>query len=219
MGPLTLAAIGGVLTLDETSVGQFMVSQPLVAGAVTGWLVGQPEVGITAGLILQLFYMARFRVGAARFPEGGSAAMTAAVTGAAIPEPSGLALGVCAGLVIGELGGATVSILRRINTRLAPDGSLGSLRPAEVERFHLLAIGCDFVRGFLVTLLGVSAGPLLATLLAPRWPLDSTETLALLLLVAAAPLGVSWRSLGRGGSQTVLLAVGVVLGLVVGVLT
>lgn len=33
-----IALLGGGLALDATSVGQFMLSRPLVAGALTGWM-------------------------------------------------------------------------------------------------------------------------------------------------------------------------------------
>ena len=39
-GNLALSAMGGAISLDGTSAGQFMVSRPLVAATLAGWIVG-----------------------------------------------------------------------------------------------------------------------------------------------------------------------------------
>ncbi|MED5200176.1 MAG: hypothetical protein VYB51_10255 [Gemmatimonadota bacterium] len=43
---MSLAILGGLLALDATSVGQFMISRPLVAGTLAGWWLGDPGVGL-----------------------------------------------------------------------------------------------------------------------------------------------------------------------------
>ena len=52
MDMLKVTALGGLLGLDATGVGQFMVSRPLVAGALTGWLLGDVALGVTIGVVL-----------------------------------------------------------------------------------------------------------------------------------------------------------------------
>ena len=55
---LMIAAMwAGVISLDFTACGPFMVSQPLVCGPVFGWLVGQTAVGVIIGGIVQLLWM------------------------------------------------------------------------------------------------------------------------------------------------------------------
>ena len=49
-----VALLGGVLALDGTSVGQFMLSRPVVAGALTGWMLGDPALGLLIGTLLEL---------------------------------------------------------------------------------------------------------------------------------------------------------------------
>ena len=70
-----LALLGGVLGLDATAVGQFMVSRPLVAGWIAGWMAGEPAMGITVGAILELFLLVSVPSGGARYPEGSTAAV------------------------------------------------------------------------------------------------------------------------------------------------
>jgi mannose/fructose/N-acetylgalactosamine-specific phosphotransferase system component IIC len=59
MTPLLLraAAWAGVISLDITAIGPFMVSQPLVAGPIFGWLMGNVLAGVIIGGIVQLVWM------------------------------------------------------------------------------------------------------------------------------------------------------------------
>jgi mannose/fructose/N-acetylgalactosamine-specific phosphotransferase system component IIC len=55
---LLIAAMwAGVISLDFTACGPFMVSQPLVCGPVFGWLMGQTAIGVIVGGIVQLLWM------------------------------------------------------------------------------------------------------------------------------------------------------------------
>ena len=54
---LPLVLLGGVLALDATSVGQFMFSRPLVAGALAGWVVGDAALGLSVGVVLELYLL------------------------------------------------------------------------------------------------------------------------------------------------------------------
>jgi len=44
-----------VVGLDLVSVPQAMLSRPLVAGTVAGWLAGDLEAGLAVGVLLELF--------------------------------------------------------------------------------------------------------------------------------------------------------------------
>jgi mannose/fructose/N-acetylgalactosamine-specific phosphotransferase system component IIC len=59
---------GGVAAADATAFGQVMVSQPLVAAAVLGWLWGDLPLAIGTGALLQLLAAASLPLGA-RTPE------------------------------------------------------------------------------------------------------------------------------------------------------
>jgi mannose/fructose/N-acetylgalactosamine-specific phosphotransferase system component IIC len=57
-GALWRAAFwAGLISLDITGFGPWMVSQPLVAGPIFGWLMGQVKVGVVIGGITQLLWM------------------------------------------------------------------------------------------------------------------------------------------------------------------
>lgn len=191
---LLLSLLGGALALDGTSVGQFMVSRPLVAGPLAGWLLGDPFMGLAVGALLETYLLVSFPSGGARFPEGATAAVVAvaSVTGA---DPLGaLPLGVAVGLLWGQVGGLSVSALRRLNGRLVPEPE--GLRPERVAAFHTGAIALDGLRGALLTLLGVLAGRWAVGLLSGAWPLHPADTRGLLLVGGAVSVGVLLRALG-----------------------
>jgi PTS system mannose-specific IIC component len=47
----------GIIALDITGFGPTMMAQPLVAGPWFGWLLGQVQVGVVIGGIVQLLWM------------------------------------------------------------------------------------------------------------------------------------------------------------------
>jgi hypothetical protein len=204
--PLTL--LGGLLALDGTSVGQFMVSRPLVAGVLTGWMVGDPVLGLAIGGILEVYFIAIFPVGGAEFPEGGPPALVAVATGAAISGPAGIALGTLLGLLLSRLGALSIRVLRRVNGRLAPDPSRREVSSPRVIWAHLGAIGLDFARGCLLTLGGLFSGDWLAGAAAGAWPLEMAGTISLLAIGASIPGGAFVGTLGGWRRRGVLFGAG-----------
>jgi mannose PTS system EIIC component len=215
---LQLSLLGSALALDATSVGQFMVSRPLVAGTLTGWMLGAPEVGIVVGAILELYLLVSFPSGGSRFPEGATASVVAAA--AAVDGSAGaLALGVAAGLVWGQLAGGTVTWLRRVNSRLVPDPARGSASAARLTTAHLAAVLIDFARGAAVTLVGVMLARALVTRLAGSWPLAPDATQGLLLVGGAVSAGILLRDFGGFRRRLAAFVAGLALaGLGVGLL-
>jgi mannose/fructose/N-acetylgalactosamine-specific phosphotransferase system component IIC len=210
---LLIAVVGGVLALDATSVGQFMVSRPLVAGALTGALIGDPATGLFIGVLLELYLLVSFPSGGARFPEGSTATVVATATAVAVGvSPAAIPLGIAAGLLWGQVGGFSISLLRRLNGKMVPDAKgTGSGR---IVRAHLSALALDFARGALVTLSGVVVGRAGAVRLAGGWTLTEGESTALLLAGGAVSAGILLRSLGGFRRRRLLFAAGMALGLI-----
>jgi hypothetical protein len=200
MSLTALALLGGLLALDGTSVGQVMVSRPLVAGFLTGWVIGDPILGILIGGILEVYFIAVFPVGGSEFPEGGPPALVAVATGAAIPETADLAAGIALGVLVGfmwsRIGSGSVQALRRLNGRLVPDPSRREVSRARIVWAHLAGIGLDFGRGCLLSACGLVFGTWLAWNLGDSWPLGMPATLGILAVGASLPAGAFVRSLG-----------------------
>ena len=211
---LELALVGGLLALDATSVGQFMISRPLAAGAIAGWLVGDPALGISVGAILELYLLVSFPTGGSRFPEGPTATVVAVASAAAVGEPGALPAAVAFGLVWGQLGGYTVTGLRRLNGHLVPEPDGGQTHPGRVVRAHFAALALDLGRGGLVTATGVIVGRLVVGLAARTWPLSVEASTGLLLVGAAVSLGILLRDLGGFGARRVLFVAGMALAIV-----
>lgn len=214
---LILALVGGFLTLDQTSFGQFMLARPLVSGVLAGWILGDPAAGILVGALLEVLFLPAFPVGGARFPEGGSAGVVgAAASVAAGAGPAGLALGVGLGAVWGLLGGWSVSFLRRINERIAPEADDGEVQPSRIVAGHVTGLAMDFFRGAVLTALGIAAGRLLSDPAAAAWPLEHPATTLALGVAGALSLGGLLGGLGGWKRAPGHLVSGLLLGALLG---
>lgn len=214
---LVLSVLGGLLTVEGTAVGQFMLSRPLVAGALAGWLVGAPAIGFAVGALLEMYLLVAFPVGGARFPEGAPATV-AGVAAAAAGGPGMFAVAIAMALVWGQIAGLSTTALRTVTGRLVPaHGEAGTVGTGRVLRAHLAALSLDLARGCVLTALAVWTSVVTAQALGPHWPMDAARTRGLLLLGGLVSLGVLLRSFGglrrRVGMVGAGLAVGVLVGL------
>lgn len=75
MSYLIPSLVIGLLALDTTIAFQILLSQPIFACPIIGWLLGNPQMGLEVGLIMQLLWLHIVPVGAAIFPEGNIASM------------------------------------------------------------------------------------------------------------------------------------------------
>ncbi|MEX2467189.1 MAG: PTS sugar transporter subunit IIC [Gemmatimonadota bacterium] len=213
MSLLGLSALGGAIGLDGTSVGQFMVSRPLVAGLLTGWAVGDPMLGMAIGMVLELYLLVSFPTGGSRFPEGATATVVAVGSCAGVEGGGALALAVAVGLVWGHVGGLSITWLRRLNGRLVP-GEEGP-RPSvtDIVLLHVCTIGLDFLRGAAVVFGGLLVGRTVVGQMAPFWPLGPGGSVGLVLIGGAVSLGILLRDFGGFRQNRLRLAVGLGLGL------
>ena len=209
-----IALLGGCLALDATSVGQFMLSRPLVAGAITGWMLGDPALGLLIGTLLELYLLVSFPSGGARFPEGATATVVAVATASASSAPGALPVAIAIGLVWGQVGGLSITALRRANGFIVPEPADSHAGSARVAAAHLGAVGLDFVRGVLITGIGVALGRLMVARLAVAWPLSEREGFALMLAGAAVSVGILLHDLGGFRERRLLFVAGLALGIV-----
>jgi PTS system mannose-specific IIC component len=210
---LGLSVLGGLLALDATSVGQFMVSRPLVAGALTGWALGEPALGILVGAILELYLIVSFPTGGARFPEGSTATVVAVAAAAGVAGPGALPLAIGVGLVWGQVGGGTITGLRHLNARLTPEPGDARQDAGRLVAAHLGAIALDFARGTVVTAVGVVVGRQVVALLLDHWPLPMSASNGLLLVGGAVSAGILLRDLGGYRKRRLAFVAGLALGI------
>lgn len=74
---LLAAFVGALISLDRTAFLQIMISQPLVAGTVVGFSLGDAVTGLTIGSVLELLWIGAVPVGSSVPPNETSAAVIA----------------------------------------------------------------------------------------------------------------------------------------------
>lgn len=213
MDIVRLSVLGGLLGLDGTAVGQFMLSRPLVAGVLGGWMVGDPGLGATIGMILELYLLVSVPSGGARFPEAATATVVAVSCAAPFEGAGAVPLAVAVGLVWGQVGGASVDVQRHLNARLVPESGSEAVPAERVARAHALAILLDFLRAAAVTGVGIASGRLVVGVLAARWPLGRSASLGLLLVGGAVSAGILLNDLGGFRRRKVWFTAGLAIGL------
>lgn len=191
---------GTLVGLDLVSVPQAMISRPLVAGTVTGWLVGDLEAGLRIGALFELFALDVLPAGAVRYPDYGPATISAVALGAGTPWALGLGVSVALGLVLAVLGGWSLQVVRRWNAR-AIQRRAAALAAGESSAIRWLQYGAvlrDALRGFTLTLLGL----VLAATITESVRLDRQTAVAFTLVAIGSALAAAgsgtFRSSGRG---------------------
>jgi mannose/fructose/N-acetylgalactosamine-specific phosphotransferase system component IIC len=203
-----LVVWGTLVGLDLVSVPQAMISRPLVAGTVAGWLVGDMEAGLRVGALLELFALDVLPIGAVRYPDYGPATIVAVALAANAPWELGLGVSVGVALVVAAVGGWTLQVVRRSNARAIQRraAALSAGESGAIRRLQYGALLRDAARGAALTAAGLIAAWVLG-----RWmPLDRPTAVGLTLIaigsgLAAAAAGAV-RSAGRGARLKWLVA-------------
>lgn len=182
-----LLAWGTLVGLDLASVPQMMIARPLVAGVVSGAILGDVGTGLRLGVVFELLQHDIVHLGAVRYPEYGPATVAGVSAAHAAAGALGVGLGAVVGLFTGLLGGVSLHWLRRLNTRAvrraAPALDAGDA--SALVRLHVMSIARDAARAALVTAVGL----LLAA--GVREFLVGTLTVRGAMVVAAAATGAA----------------------------
>ncbi|HOT97343.1 MAG TPA: PTS sugar transporter subunit IIC [bacterium] len=180
---------GGVVALDTTAALQILISRPLVACSVAGFLLGGFPAGFLIGLIFELLYLDELPVGGAFFNEGNVGATIAAGLAVLLDRTTGrpelaLFLAALTGLAMSKAGGQIVELMRRVNTRIyARLMALKQITPGAVTRHHLFAILCMFIAGGLLTFAALAGFGYLFQRAAPLIPVSLDRHMQSILYV------------------------------------
>jgi mannose/fructose/N-acetylgalactosamine-specific phosphotransferase system component IIC len=200
---LSLLVWGTLVGLDLVSVPQAMISRPLVAGTIAGWLVGDVEAGLRIGVLFELFALDVLPVGAVRYPDYGPATVAAVVLGAGAPWELSLGLSVALGLVLAVIGGWSLQIVRRWNARAIQRraAALAAGESSAIRRLQYGALLRDAARGFILTLLGI----LTASAIKDMVRLDRQTAVALTLVAIGSALAATVNGAARSSGRSVRL--------------
>ncbi len=210
-----LLAWGTLLGLDLVSLPQMMVSRPLVAGAVAGWILGDPAFGITTGLVLELFALESLAIGAARYPDYGAAAVGAVVAGAGYPWVQSLGVAVTIGLVLAGIGGLTLMWLRHANSRAVRrrGASLMVGDPVAVLALQFGGLGRDLTRSLILGVFAIIVGLTARDWLPGPEPAASMLSYVVIGGGLAGAVSGALKTAGRGG-RLGWLAIGGMAGII-----
>jgi len=168
-----------VCGLDRTAICQFMLSRPIVAAPLTGYLLGDPYLGLKIGVMLELLWLGRLPVGASIPPDDtqvaiGSTMLAVTMGGDSSPE-GGMFFILCAivTMPLGKVGQLFDRLARHLNGKLDMKVSAAIEKgdTQMIEPYHLLGL-LNFALASLATysiivLLGrwilILIGPLLMT--------------------------------------------------------
>ena len=158
------ASVGGLIGLDRTAVGQFMISQPIVAGPLTGWVLGDPLAGLVIGGTMELIWVLDMPVGT--FVPADSTVAAVAATAIAVLGSGGTADPAVIGFsllltVLMAPASMLADQLMRQRTAQIPELALSpSGLPTEgsVTFWHLAGLLAFFLKSFVQCLVIIPAG-------------------------------------------------------------
>ena len=195
-----LVALGTVLGLDAVSVGQTMLSRPIVGATLAGACCGDPAAGAAAGVLLEFVALETLPVGASRYPDWAPAGVTAgALAALGTPSSPALALGVLLGIAIAWVSGRSMVTLRNANGRrlAAWQAALDAGDGAVPARLMGRGIAGDALRACLISVVGVALVPIGAWI-AGRWRLDPWTTGAVTAVATLMVTASSTRQMFHG---------------------
>jgi len=186
-----IALVGGIVGLDRTAVGQFMISQPVVAGPLTGWLLGDATTGLIIGAVLELIWVLDIPVGTF-VPADSTIGAISATAIAVLGSPGGAPLDVIGFCILLTAGIVPITmkvddVVRQKNSRLAEAAVARSGEHAgrRLARAHFAGLGIFFLKPLVLYLVFLPMGLIAVSLFA-----DMPEQVhhALSLFVKLLPL-------------------------------
>jgi len=218
---VVLSLLGAIVGLDAVSFPQAMLSRPLVAATLGGFVSGNTAAGLLAGVLLECFALETMPFGASRYPEWGPASVVAGAL-AAVPggDPETVAralpLAVLAGLVGAMIGGMSMVWLRRFNLTVAERyrEELAAGDAAAVLAVHWTGLVVDFGRAGAVTaLFAILLLPARDVLLQPMGALNGPVSLGVTSAIAVGVGGGAvWKVVHTTKGYAWYLLAGVVVG-------
>lgn len=204
------AAVSLLAGLDRTAVLQLMISRPIVAAPLAGWLLGNAAIGLEIGAFLELLWLGRIPVGASIPPDDTQVAIGCtflAITQYPGPPVAATVFSILcllAALPFGRIGGFFDRLARRRNECLwmRAQRALDEQRYGVVNWLHLqgaLHFGMASLLTLGVVLLGGFVGIRVFTPVLASGPTDISPWLRMAVPLAgiAACLGtVNFRKSG-----------------------
>jgi PTS system mannose-specific IIC component len=217
---IAIVLLGAIAGLDVVSFPQAMISRPIVAGTLAGFLLGQSGAGLLLGATLELIALETLPVGASKYPEWGSASVVGGALFAVQPAATtgALAVAVLGALATASIGGWSMYVIRRFNGTIArrwiPTLGLGSGRA--VIAIQSAGLAADFARAAVLTLIAIVTLQPIASAILGVWSLDGRVSRAIVVAAAGAVAAAAvWKHFHNTPGARWYFAGGLLAGLLV----
>ena len=172
---LATGTLAMLLGLDRVAFLQCMVSRPLVAAPLTGWLLGAPLTGLEVGVLLELLWLGRLPVGTVIPPDDTQMAIGATALALTMERLLGLQgmpaviLCVLVAIPLGQVGLYADGRARRANGQLArqAEAAAAAGNSRRIEWLHLCGSGHFALASLGTCAMIVAIGTLILYPLAP----------------------------------------------------
>ena len=172
---MILAGLVAVLCgLDRIAAFQFMFSRPIVAGPLTGLVLGEPLIGLQVGMLVELLWLGRLPVGASIPPDDTQIAIGGTVLSVAFASPDfttpvTIVFCLCIAIPLAKSGQFFDRMARQANNhtvkQLEQNILTGDL--SSINRLHLVGIGHFALASLFTFVFIVGAGSILCTISMP----------------------------------------------------
>ncbi len=196
-----LVLLAGLVAQDTTAGPQIRFCEPIVAGPIAGWIVGDVSIGVLFGIAAQLIWSGTMPAGMAAFFDANVGIVVAVAIGTLVGGSAAAFLWM---VPVGYLGSALTVVERRVNGRIV-DSVSSDDSPRVIGVRHMSGWVVSGARGALTALLGLSIG----VFVIPSITTVIDATVSPIVLWAAIfgtgggiALGVTWRY-GRGRAAVV----------------
>lgn len=222
MGLIPICLIGALISLDSVAVFQILISQPIVACTLIGWLSNDPMTGIHIGLLMQLIWISTLPVGAVTFPDGNLGAIIATIIAVIsvdmIPEYKSLVMlfSIVFGLLMSFLGAHTLNTVRRGNVFILNQllDRVDALKLNQVGKTISWSLAVNFIILFIVisigSLIGIAMVKAIFSFELNKW-IHYTRYAEIVILGAGAGLTFT---LVKGYKLKAIIAVFILIGLI-----
>ena len=192
------SCVGSGLSLDRKAAFQIMVSRPLVAATLIGFLLGNPTGGITAGIFFELLYIGDLPIGG--YVPSHETAITVVSTAVALmcagllditgPLYSLIALSALLVIPLGHAFNLGDKVARRYNVRYFHDAHVTVMDDYRVIiRKNMKGLAALFIATFTTILVTILAGTLIVSTLYHLLPNVVVVKLLPMVWVALVLLG------------------------------
>jgi len=144
----TGSLIAVVLGLDRTAAFQLMISRPIVAGPLTGFILGDAWIGLQVGALVELLWLGRLPVGAAIPPDDTQVTVAATVLSVVAvsqfdgPPTAWALFCLLAAMPFGKVGQMFDRLVRERNAELLRhvEKGVAAGQTDGIEKWHLLGL-------------------------------------------------------------------------------